>query len=1131
MTKIPRRLRLFPAVLALGSGLLAAAPDPVPPTGGAGVTAFAVPLIQPAAPLATAATAPAVPPTQARIEADYGKLPYTFEANGGQADAAVKFLARGPGYSLFLTPGEAVLSLHTSQPNPTPRPRPGARPGSVPGPTPAAAPEPTAAATPPTVLRLSLVGANPDPVIRGEAALPGKVNYLSGKDPAAWRTGLSTYAKVRYEGVYPGVDLVYYGTQGQLEYDLVLAPGADPKVIRLAFAGADRMRLDDTGSLVLTLGEQQVIQHSPRVYQETNAERTLVPTHYVLADNREVSLAIGDYDAGRALVIDPVLVYSTYLGGSEQDTGYDIAVDGAGNAYLTGLTYSTDFPTRQALQPDGGGSDDVFVAKLSADGAALVYSTYLGGSVGSGIAVDGAGNAYVTGAVGWYDDFPTRNALQPASGGETDAFVAKLSADGATLVYATYLGGLSSDWGKDIAVDSAGNAWVTGNTQSSDFPTQNALQPVFGSRYGRPDAFVAKISADGATLIYSTYLGGLDNDYGNGIAVDDRDDVYVTGITQVFRNDASTFPIRNALQPTFGGYQDAFVTKLSADGATLIYSTYLGGEGGDEGLSIAVDGAGNAYVTGWTWASDFPTRHALQPAYGGEGDAFIAKLSAAGATLVYATYLGGSGDDRGAGIAVDGAGHAYVTGRTYSIDFPTRDVLQPGSGGSGDAFVAKLSADGAALLYSTYLGGSNEEFGNSIAVDGLGNAYAAGSTDSADFPTRKPLRPISSGMADVYIAKISGGKSAPVMAPLRVLSLGDVSGDGTQDIAVVLKEGPAGDLSARIMDAVGGASIRTFRCDQGYALIDLAVVPDQNANGAPELALLGRNAATADMQVEVHDTLSGDRLHAIVFDLVDRTPKRLAVLADPDGGTAQLAVLATALTADGDRYAAMQIRDARTGAWVGDVQFDPDYEYRGFAVVADANGNGAPELAMLGIKKTRFQYGMNKVELRDSSSGLLVRDLWSQTGADPLDLVEVPDAAGVGPSDVAVLERWGAKVVVKTTDTGTAAKVGFVYYTPTFVPHQITVLPDLDGNGVAEVALLGRNADGQTKTELRDVVTGTLVRNLWFEGLAPTDLAVLPDLNGNGSPEVAVLGTTPTGRVRLLIQDVGTKALVSRLTF
>ncbi len=307
MFEILPRLRLVPAVLALGSGLLAAAAPP--PVGGAGVTEFAAPLVQPATAPAAAATAPAAP-AQARIQADYGKLPYTFEANGGQADAAVKFLARGPGYSLFLTPGEAVLSLHTSQPNPASRPRPGARP------EPAAVSEPTAAATPSAVLRLSLVGANPEPVIRGEAALPGKVNYLRGKDPAAWRTGLSTYAKVRYEGVYPGVDLVYYGTQGQLEYDLVLAPGADPKVIRLAFAGADRMRLDDTGNLVLTLGEQQIIQHSPRVYQETNGERTLVPTRYVLADSRQVSLTIGDYDAGRALVIDPVLVYSTYLGGS-----------------------------------------------------------------------------------------------------------------------------------------------------------------------------------------------------------------------------------------------------------------------------------------------------------------------------------------------------------------------------------------------------------------------------------------------------------------------------------------------------------------------------------------------------------------------------------------------------------------------------------------------------------------------------------------------------------------------------------------------------------------------------------------------------------------------------------------------
>uniref|UniRef100_UPI0025CC7CB7 DUF7948 domain-containing protein n=1 Tax=uncultured Lamprocystis sp. TaxID=543132 RepID=UPI0025CC7CB7 len=499
MFDILPRLRLIPAVLALGSGLpAAAAPDPMPPADGAGVTGLAVPLIQPAPPPASAAAAPAAP-AQARIQADYGKLPYTFEANGGQADAAVKFLARGPGYSLFLTPGEAVLSLHTSQPNPTPRSRPGARPEPVPGPTPAAAPEPTAAATPPAVLRLSLVGANPEPVIRGEAALPGKVNYLPGKDPAAWRTGLSTYAKVRYEGVYPGVDLVYYGTQGQLEYDLVLAPGADPKVIRLAFAGADQMTLDDTGNLVLTLGEQQVIQHSPRVYQETNGERTLVPTRYVLADNQQVTLAIGDYDAGQALVIDPVLVYSSYLGGAGYDHSDDIAVDASGYAYVTGTTESTDFPTRDALQPDYGGDLDAFVAKLSADGATLVYATYLGGSntdYSTGIAVDGAGNAYVTGSTS-STDFPTRQALQSDFGGGLyDAFVAKLSADGATLVYSTYLGGSELDYGNSIAVDGAGNAYLTGVTESTDFPTRQALQPDFGGGYFG-DAFVAKLSADG----------------------------------------------------------------------------------------------------------------------------------------------------------------------------------------------------------------------------------------------------------------------------------------------------------------------------------------------------------------------------------------------------------------------------------------------------------------------------------------------------------------------------------------------------------------------------------------------------------------------------------------------------------
>ena len=1122
MFKIPPRLRLIPALLALGSGLLAAAaPDPMPPAGGAGVTGLAVPLIQPAAPPASAATAPAAP-AQARIQADYGKLPYTFEANGGQADAAVKFLARGPGYSLFLTPGEAVLSLHTSQPNPAPRPRPGARPEAVSAPTPAAASEPTAVVTPPAVLRLSLVGANPEPVIHGEAALPGKVNYLRGKDPAAWRTGLSTYAKVRYEGVYPGVDLVYYGTQGQLEYDLVLAPGADPTVIRLAFAGADQMRLDDTGNLVLTLGAQQVIQQTPRVYQETNGKRTPIPTRYVLADNRQVSLAIGDYDAERALVIDPVLVYSTYLGGRSLDESGGIAVDGAGNAYLTGTTWSTDFPTHQALQPDFGGDLDAFVAKLSADGASLVYATYLGGGsfdYGSDIAVDGAGNAHVTGST-WSTDFPTRQALQPDfGGGQFDAFVAKLSVDGASLVYATYLGGGGVDRGGNIAVDGAGNAYLTGTTESTDFPTRQAPQPDFGG--GQCDAYVAKLSANGATLIYSTYLGGGSNDYGSDITVDGAGNAYLSGTA-----DSSDFPTRHALQPGFGGLEDAFVAKLSADGATLVYSTFLGGSQQDQGGSIAVDGAGNLYVTGTTDSPNFPTGDPLQSDCGRNNDAFVTKLSADGATRVSATCLGGREDDYGAGIAVDGAGNAYVSGSTYSPDFPTHQALQPnhGRGWNFDAFIAKLSGDGSTLIYATYFGGGSHDYGSGIAVDGAGNAYLTGTTSSTDFPISHAFQPDLSGPEDGFVIKIADVPTGPVVALPWLAALGDLTGDGSQHLAVLFDDAVAGTVTARIKQVTTGTLIQTFAFDQGYTPLDLAVVPDQNSNGAPELALLGRHVANNNVQVELRDTRTGERLSAVAFNPVF-APQRLAVLPDRNGnGAAELAVLGIKA---GNGAIAAEIKDAATGARLGQVFFAKAFQPVDFAAVADANSNGAAELAVLGVDAA----GQPRVELRDSGSAALVKVLWSPKWTTPLGLAELPDANGNGTPEVAVLGRSGSAVLVKTADTGTGDQLGFVYYNPNFTPRQVAALPDLNANGVAELAVLSRDAAGQLKTELRDAVTGALVRNLWFDQLAPLDLAVLPDQNGNGSPEVAVLGVPAAGGAQVLIKDSATQAEISRLDF
>jgi len=685
------------------------------------------------------------------VVANYGKLPLRFEVNRGQADQQVKFLSRGQGYSLFLTPTEAVLQLRNADFGLRNANRPGFETGVR---------NPQLAR--PVTLRMRLVGANPNAKAQGVDQLPGKSNYFIGNDPSKWRTNVPTYGKVEYRDVYPGVDLVYYGNGRQLEHDFVVAPGVDPRQIRFAVQGADKVELDAQGDLVLRAGNGDVHLRKPVVYQDVHGARQEVSGSYVLGTPHsafrtphsvEVAFQVDAYDHTRALVIDPVLVYSTYLGGSGDDRAFGIAVDSSGNAYITGYTESTNFPTATALQASVGGPYDAFVAKLNAAGSALIYSTYLGGTGadwGSGIAVDSAGCAYVTGYT-YSTNFPTASPLQTTMGGQHDAFVAKLNATGSALVYSTYLGGTVADSGSGIAVDSAGCAYVTGITDSTNFPTASPLQAANG---GESDAFIAKLNATGSALVYSTYLGGSGNDSGSGIAVDSAGNAYVTGYTF-----STNFPTASPLRAANGGGQDVFVAKLHATGSALVYSTYLGGSSIDAGTGIAVDSAGNAYITGYTASTNFPTAGPLQAAIGGGGlsDVFVAKLNATGSALLYSTYLGGTAIDNGSGIAVDPAGNAYVTGVTISYNFPTASALQAASGGNIDVFLAKLSAAGSALLYSAYLGGSGNDSGSGIAVDSAGNAYITGYTGSTNFPTANASRPaFGGGNYDAFIAKISG---------------------------------------------------------------------------------------------------------------------------------------------------------------------------------------------------------------------------------------------------------------------------------------------------------------------------------------------------------------------------------------
>jgi len=619
-------------------------------------------------------------------------------------------------------------------------------------------------------MKMKLQGANLKPEIRGLDRQPGTSNYFIGRDPKQWRTNIPSYAKVKYEGVYPGIDLVYYGNNQQLEYDFVVAAGADPHAIALDMRGADKLQIDAHGDLLLTIGGGQLRQLKPSIYQETAGGRSAISGRYILTGKHQIGFEVGPYDHRKPLVIDPVLVYSTYLGGSGADEGAAIAADVEGNAYVVGTTDSLNFPTTTgAYQTTPSAGKDVFLTKLAPNGTSVIYSTYLGGSLddyGYGVAVDSAGNAYLTGTTA-SPNFPTtRGTLQAVNAGRTDAFVAKVNSSGSALVYSTYLGGPGIEEGFGIAVNAAGNAYVTGVTASTNFsPTRGVMQDALS---GPTDAFVTKLNPDGTAGIYSTYLGGSGADIGYAIALDaGGDNAYVGGLT-----DSTNFPT------TAGGYRtssagntDAFVVKLNSTGSAAGYATLLGGTGIDAAFGLTVNSAGAACVTGATDSTDFPTTiGALQATYaGGDSDAFVTELDPAGSALIYSTYLGGSGADVGSSVALDHSGNAYIAGTTWSANFPTTtDVTQPSLHGANDAFLARLKIDGTNLLYSTYLGGAQSEESFGLAVDQTRNAYITGVTTSEDFPITIGAYQVGASGTDAFITKVADvPTNAPPMASCK----------------------------------------------------------------------------------------------------------------------------------------------------------------------------------------------------------------------------------------------------------------------------------------------------------------------------------------------------------------------------
>jgi hypothetical protein len=681
----------------------------------------------------------------ARARALPGTIGARFEPNVGQADARVRFVSRGRGHALFLTDDGAVLVL---------RPAAGADAATI---------------------RMTLPGAcMTEPAGVGE--LPGRSNYFLGPDPRTWRSGVAAYGSVRYADVYPGVDLVYYGRKGSLEYDFRIAPGSDPGRITLAFEGVRALSVDREGNLLLETSAGRIVQRRPVAYQENGGVRIPVRAEYVVEGGSRARFALGTHDPALALTIDPVLSYSSYLGGALDDSGLAVAVDAAGNTYLAGQTDSLDFPvTPGAARSANAGGTDVFVAKVGPSGSTLEFATYVGGSssdVGNGIALGPGGTVFVAGETTSADFPTTAGALQSAIPGRRAGFVAKLSASGGALVFSTYLGGSSTARCSAIAVDASGEAYVTGRTDSADFPTTaGVVFPVY--RGGQFDAYVSKLNEAGSGLVYSTFLGGGGNDALFGIALGPGDTACVAG-----GSDSPDYPTTASAYQLVVRETDPVVTKLDANGASLMYSTFLGGgldmERAD---AIAVDPAGYICVTGFTPSADFPTKNAAQPVKGAGIDAWAARLNPNGfgpASLVYSTFIGGDGNDRGNGVSVDAAGSAWVVGQTNSGgNFPLLDPIQAAyGGGTNDGFVTRLSSSGA-FEFSTLLGGSGSDQGNAVAVLGA-DTFVTGATDSSDFPTVAALQSVNGGGSDAFFARIRGSLAAsavPALAPALLAAL------------------------------------------------------------------------------------------------------------------------------------------------------------------------------------------------------------------------------------------------------------------------------------------------------------------------------------------------------------------------
>jgi Beta-propeller repeat/Abnormal spindle-like microcephaly-assoc'd, ASPM-SPD-2-Hydin len=1027
--------------------------------------------------------APQNPRSSRQAQTNYGKLPLTFEANKGQTGPQVKFLAHGSGYSVFLTSGQMVLDL---------------RPSNVKsGTTTAVAANQKSSDT---VIQINLVGANPNPKVVGEDIQPGKVNYFFGKDPKKWRTNVPIYKQVRYKDVYPGIDLVYYGNQSRIEHDFIIAPGADPNQVQLDVKGADRLSIDANGDLILHKGADEVRFQAPVLYQEFHGMHIPITGQYTVQNSTRIAFTLDSYDKTKSLVIDPVLVYGTFLGGLANDQAVGITVDSNGSAYVAGSTQSNNFPLATLNGPPPGGTN-IFLAKLDVSGSSLVYADYIGGNsedYPSAIAMDSSNDVFITGYT-YSGDFPMMNAFQSSSTGGPDVFVTEVAPDGASLLYSTYLGGNSYEVANGIALDGTGNIYVAGFTYSQDFPTANAFQSqVFANQNGYfgQYGFLTKLTPDGSALVYSTYFAGSTNivqscfgqpcwpsPYSNitAVAADASGNAYVTGNTNTY-----DFPVTSGAYQTSNNstydQQAGFVGKFTSSG-NLAYATYFGATATDYYLNmtgIAADTNGSAYVAGTTysWSNTVPvtTPNLCDPTVSGCSSGFLTKLDPAGATLSYSTFLATNADVNPQSLLVDVNGNAYVFSQSGGGDpsFLVNPIETFNN--QSDLVVQEIDPTGALEIFSTFLGGNGTDNPGGIAVDSAGAIYVTGYTNSSDYPvTAAALQSTLGGNYDAFVTKIGTALApavsiSPSLIQFSIRPVGSVSQPNT----ALLRNMGSSQLTISSITTTGdfavtndcGASVPasstctftvTFSPTQPGPRFGSILIQDDGA-GSPHFINLVGNGATA-----VAD-LTPASLTFPSLQINQTSPAQSATLTN--NGNATLVISTTQITGD---YA--QTNNCPSSLGIGSsCQFQMTFTptsggaRTGTLSITD-NAPGSPHTVALSgsgyvttatVAPSALTYGNQTLGTTSASQSIVV----TNTGANPITVSAVTPSVDFGQTNnctvapVPVAGSCTINVTFSPTLGGSRSGTLTISDDAQGNPHIVT----LSGTGLAGVAQLSASS-------------------------------------------------------------------------